>query len=132
MTTDTEGGATMTDTTTVPQGATPVAFVAWGPDHPDWDTWWDEAHEVADDNEMCPEFERVVGVMHGKPRPPKHAERERVTVRVTFDIEVEVDYEDNVTSEEIRNVIYGLGRYDLGSAIDDGDYDELERVEVAE
>lgn len=120
----------MTDTTLSPEGdtTTPVAFVAWGPEHPDWHRWWPEAHEIADDNEMCPEFDRIVNVMHGMPRPPRHAEHERVTLRVYLDIDVTVGYEEDVDESEIADRIYNLDRHDLRQAIND--YSETERVEV--
>jgi hypothetical protein len=124
----------MTDTAPSPMGDTTTSpVIPWDENHPDWDAWWDQAHEIADDHDMCQEFERVVGVMHGKPRPPKHAEFELVTMRVTMDVVVRVDYEyDDIDSHEISERLYGMSRSELVDAIRNGDYEEISREEEDE
>lgn len=118
----------MTDTTTVPQGN--IAFIQWGPDHPDWDEWWRKAGEIADEHEMCPEYERLVGLLGGVPRAPKHAESERVRVRVAIDLYITVDYEEDVDDNQVREAIYDLSYEDMRRQV--VEWTEEHREEVDE
>lgn len=119
---------TITTDTTVPQGNT--TFLAWGPDHPDWDEWWAKAGDIADEHDMCPEYERLVNLLGGKPREPKHSDYEQVRVRVSLDVYVTVDYEEDVEESEVREAIYNLDHSDLRSQI--VEWSEENREEVDE
>jgi hypothetical protein len=119
---------TITTETTVPQGNT--AFIAWGPDHPEWDDWWQKAGEIADEHEMCPEYERLVGLLGGKGRAPKHADYEQVRVRVSLDVYITVGYEEDVEGHQVRQAIYDLGTDDMRSQI--VEWTEEHREEVDE
>ena len=55
-----------------------------GPDTPGWAEFWERAHTVADENGMCPEFDRITREMGGVPRPVKvDTVTYDVTVRIT-------------------------------------------------